>query len=93
MIDEDKKAEITEILTERGAVKPCPRCDNEQFALADGYFNQVIQKDLEGMSLGGPSIPSVAVVCTNCGYISQHALGVLGLLPSESTEEEEENNE
>lgn len=81
----EKKQEIINILQQKGAVLPCPRCNNNNFTLLDGYFNQVIQQELNlnTVIIGGPSVPSVAVACNRCGYISQHALGVLGLMPKE----------
>ena len=48
--------------------------------LADGYFNQPLQTEPAGLTIGGSSVPSIIVVCDNCGYMSQHALGILGLL-------------
>lgn len=78
--DADRKR-ITEALTRVGAMRACPRCGHGAFTLIDGYFNQPIQTDLGSMVFGGPSIPSVVVACTRCGFMSQHALGVLGLLP------------
>jgi ribosomal protein L37E len=87
-ISDGKKQEIIKALEERGAKLPCPRCGNQSFTLIDGYFNQTIQTDLKGMVLGGPSVPSVVVVCNRCGYLSQHALGVLGLLPKEEAKNE-----
>ncbi len=81
----DQKEKIVKILSERGANNPCPRCNNKNFTLLEGYFNQSIQMTINaGITLGGPSIPSLVVICTNCGYISQHALGILGLLPKEA---------
>ena len=60
----------------------CPICHNKNFIIADGYFNSSIQGDVNGMTLGGPSIPSIGIICNKCGFISHHALGVLGLLPN-----------
>lgn len=77
----EKKQEIAKILQDKGALRPCPRCTNQKFTLLDGYFNQSIQQELTGMLIGGPAVPSVVLVCNNCGYMSQHALGVLGLMP------------
>ena len=62
-------------------------CGNSSFQLVSGYFSNVIQPHLSaGMLLGGPAIPTAVIVCTKCGFISQHALGVLGLLPSQPSE-------
>ncbi len=80
-LTEEQKREVVEKLRERGVKLPCPRCGNKDFNLLEGYFLQTIQIKLEAMEIGGPAIPSIAAICRNCGYISQHALGVLGLLP------------
>lgn len=82
-LSKEEKEKIIKVLDERGAKLPCPRCGNNSFTLLDGYFNQTIQTELTGMVIGGPSVPSVVVACSRCGYLSQHALGTLGLLPKE----------
>ncbi len=82
-LSKEEKEKIIKSLDERGAKLPCPRCGNNSFTLLDGYFNQTIQTELKGMVIGGPSVPSVVVACNQCGYLSQHALGPLGLLPKE----------
>ena len=41
----------------------------------------MMQDRLNGIVLGGPSIPSIPIICNRCGFISSHALGILGLLP------------
>jgi hypothetical protein len=82
-LPKEQKDKIVKALVDRGAKLPCPRCGNNSFTLLDGYFNQTIQTELKGMVIGGPSIPSIVVACTRCGFLSQHALGVLGLLPKE----------
>jgi hypothetical protein len=81
---------IIKALADRGATLPCPRCGNDEFTLLDGYFNQIIQEEPRGIVLGGRTIPLVAVVCKRCGWLSQHALGVLGLIPKEETKATEE---
>jgi ribosomal protein S27AE len=80
-ISDVEKQKVLEALDEAGANLPCPRCGNGQFSLVDGYFNHPIQTSLGGLVIGGPSVPSVVVVCNKCGFISQHALGALNLLP------------
>lgn len=78
----DEKTKIVKALEERKAILPCPRCGNKNFTLVDGYFNQSIQPEIGGgLVIGGPAVPSVVVVCVQCGFMAQHALGVLGLLP------------
>ena len=88
-MNKEKKEEIIELLAKKGAVLPCPRCSNRTFVFIDGYLNQSLQKEVSsGMIIGGPSLPSVATICDKCGFISQHALGALNLLPSKRKEGE-----
>lgn len=93
-LNDDQKREIIEILHKRGAKLPCPRCKNRNFTIIDGYFNQPIQKSIPVSSTDitnqGPFISSIVVVCTRCGYLNQHALSVLGLLPAEETQSKDE---
>jgi len=79
---------IVQALQDRDAMLPCPRCGNQRFTLVEGYLSHYIQKEPSSIVIGGPSIPTVAVVCTRCGFVSQHALGVLGLLPEEGKQNE-----
>ncbi len=88
MISNEEKSKIILELSNRinsGIIK-CPMCGNNHFFIADGYFNTPMQDNLDGLELGGQSIPSIAIVCDKCGFISSHALGVLGLLPGQTNE-------
>jgi len=81
MTQEEKNNIITR-LQERGAQMPCPRCGHQHFSLTDGYFSHQVQQSFGELTIGGgPTIPTVVVICTQCGFLSQHALGSLGLLP------------
>ncbi len=80
MLTEEQKNLIIKALEERGAKLPCPRCSNTQFTILDGYFNQTLQTELKNISIGGLTIPSIVIGCVKCGFLSQHALGALGLL-------------
>lgn len=90
-MDEAQKKKIIENLQNRGANRPCSRCGNQTFTLIDGYFNQTVQPQLNNsLVIGGPSLPSVGVVCNKCGLISHHAIGVLGLMPTTDNKNEPE---
>ena len=78
-----EKDEIIDQLIRKGADRPCPRCENKSVTLIDGYFNQTVQDGISHSVIGGTSIPTVVTACTNCGFLSQYALGALGLLPSQ----------
>jgi ribosomal protein S27AE len=84
MSPEERNKIITK-LQEVGAQLPCPRCGNLAFSLLDGYFVDPIQQSVVDIVIGtGPSVPSVVVACTKCGFLAQHALGSLGLLPPQN---------
>ena len=88
MISNEEKQKIISELNGRinfGDIR-CPMCGNKHFIIADGYFNSIMQDSLNGLVLGGPSIPSIPIICNRCGFISSHALGILGLLPKQTGE-------
>lgn len=88
---EIKKDEVIKKLTEKRAVQPCSRCGCPTFTVLDGYSKIMLDKEVDGnIRLGGPFVPVTAVVCTNCGAITMHALGALGLLGKQ--EEKNESN-
>lgn len=79
--DEGKR--IIDALNRVGANKPCPRCSNETFSLVPGYFNQMFQSDPKDIIIGGPGLSTIAVACTNCGFMAHHAIDVLKLYPKD----------
>ncbi len=90
MLSNEQKKKIAEELEKRKHGLTCPMCQNKNFIMADGYFNNNMQTDFGSFSIGGPAIPTIAIVCSNCGFVSQHALGVLGLLPKEENKKKDE---
>lgn len=90
-IPKEQKDKIVKALLDHRAVLPCPRCGNNNFNLIGGYVNSIIQTELTGgMVIGGPVVPSVIIVCDRCGFMSQHAIGKLGLLPKPENQNTEE---
>lgn len=83
----EKIDKILKELKKRGVSKTCPMCGNKHFSIAPAYFVNLLQTSVGNLSLGGKSIPSIPIICTNCGFISQHAIGILGIVPKESPEE------
>lgn len=86
-ISNRKERQIIKALEDRGVDQPCPRCGKDDFAVLGGYVVHVLQTKPAEINLAGPAVPSVGIVCANCGFISHHALGVLRI----SAEEEAEN--
>ncbi|MDP3110785.1 MAG: hypothetical protein Q8M71_01630 [Thermodesulfovibrionales bacterium] len=80
-----ERAKVAEVLETKKALLPCHRCGHPKFSLLDEFANIMIQKEISGsLVIGGPSIPAALVVCDNCGAITFHAIGALGLLPPQS---------
>lgn len=91
MITPEEKQRIIEELSKRlssNGIK-CPMCGNSHFIIGDGYFNTVIQDGLKSINLGGSTIPSIPIICDRCGFISSHALGILGMLPHPNNDKKE----
>lgn len=81
MLTNDRKKEIIQRLASRVEKMKCPMCQSEKFTLLDGYITDIVKEDYSKIVIGQVTmIPSVALVCNNCGFISQHSLGALGLL-------------
>lgn len=85
MLKDDEKRRIIDVLNQRIGQIYCPICHKGHFSFVDGYSSNVLGDNYHDINLGGRILPYVMLVCDNCGFISQHALGALGLL---NTEEE-----
>ncbi len=79
-LSDEQKKKLAEALGKKINNITCPMCKNQEFSITDGYFNNVLQSSISAITLGGQMIPTIAVICTNCGFVSQHALGRLGFL-------------
>ena len=75
---EADKISLVNALHEKLPTLECPMCHKKKFALADGYISNVLQDNLEKIKLDGTCIPTAAIICEYCGFVSFHALGNLG---------------
>lgn len=82
----EQRKEVADALQKRGVIQPCPRCGKSGFQVVDGYLSNVLQFDLKNLRLAGRTLPCAVVACVNCGYLMQHILGALDLLPQEENE-------
>ena len=88
-LSEGDKEQISKVIGEKIPHLACPMCANTEFSLADGLLKQTLQERLStSITMGGPSIPSALIICNNCGLLSQHALGILGLLEDSGGEDD-----
>ena len=87
MLSDEERIKIGKILSERLGIITCPICKKGHFALIDGYLSHVLTDDYHQINLDGKMIPFVMLACNNCGYITHHALGALGLLNNNEAKE------
>jgi predicted Zn-ribbon and HTH transcriptional regulator len=88
LLSVEQKNKIVALLQERKVPQECPMCRRSDWSIGDGFVIQHLHNDYRGMRLDGTSIPSIPIICNKCGFMSYHALGVLGLLEEKSAEEE-----
>lgn len=87
---ENQIEKIIDALKTKAGDFECPVCKKKNFNLNAGYFAHDLQTDLKQRIMGGINIPTVPVVCSNCGLLLEFAAGTLGLLPEELSKEEVE---
>ena len=77
----EEKTKINNALKEAGVSNTCPRCNNDEFVFVkDMLYSRIGCNNGSPFGLLLPTVPVVVTVCAKCGFISQHALGVLELL-------------
>ena len=79
-LTEEEKKRIVRALNSAKVKAHCPMCSNETLSVLDGYFTPTLQAVPAAGLIGGPTVPSAVIMCNRCGFLSQHALGALGLL-------------
>ncbi len=79
-MEQEKKEKIAVALRDKGVKLPCPRCASANFEVV-GQTLLPLNENPNVVNLGGPAIPAAIVACSNCGFITLHALGPLKLMP------------
>lgn len=80
MLKESERKQIIKVLSDRIGNFTCPICKKGHFSLIDGYSSHVLTDNFRVINLDGKMIPFVMLACNHCGFITQHAIGSLGLL-------------
>ena len=75
-MEKQRQEEIIRQLTAKGAIKPCPRCENPQFELV-GETSIELNIESQPFWPSHPKMPVIILACNNCGYITYHAAGIL----------------
>lgn len=63
-----------------GVTLPCPRCGNEDFELLKSLSFSRTYSDFRTSQPSSSGIPAAVTICHQCGFISEHALGSLGII-------------
>jgi hypothetical protein len=58
----------------------CPMCSNGGWNIPGGYTLSPLQNEFANFQIGGPAIPKVPLICSNCGFVAEISIGALGLL-------------
>lgn len=62
----------------------CPRCGHDEFNIEDGLFLLPLSRRIDENTTPTRALPSIVTSCNECGFISMHALGSLGLMKERS---------
>ena len=64
----------------------CPFCGKTSLTISTEYASLFVQKDLKSLQLGR-NIPCGIISCNNCGHTNLFALGVLGMMAEQNSED------
>ncbi len=62
----------------------CPLCQHEQWQIPPSFLPLTLKKTPRSFQLGGTVLPTVPLICTNCGNTQLINLRVLGIEDWES---------
>lgn len=79
MLTDSDKRKILGKLVERMGHYQCPICHGESFTIVDGFLASSLHNTMHAIQTNDSFLPSVALVCSNCGFTSLHNAKVLGL--------------
>ena len=78
----EKREEWAEALRQRG-LDACPECGARARFVAEGYVTLILNPEATAPRFDDRThlLPTVAVICEQCGHVSQHLMGALGVQP------------
>ena len=80
MITSELKNKIAKSLDTRAGDFRCPICGNEKFFVADGLTKKSLQIANKSQMIRGNIMPCAVIICEKCGFVSEHSIGILGLM-------------
>ena len=88
-LDDEQRLKLAKWFSLKKVTPICPSCGHNNWQTGDIVTGMPTMKG-GGIVVGGPSIPMVQVICTNCGYVRLYAAVPLGL--TEKPEEKEKSH-
>ena len=58
---------------------PCPMCGKTEWSLQEEFVMATTTSIGGGIAIGGQFVPMVQLICMGCGFVSHHAVGLLGI--------------
>jgi len=89
---DEERNKILEALKKKKVPRKCPACEGTEWTLGEQYTPLALNDMSAGLVVGGPTIPTVALVCKNCGYVSLHSTLILAHLPVKPEQKEPPND-
>lgn len=74
-----QKQTIQTTLNSKGVRALCPMCGKNQWEIGGDLVTATPVQVGGGVVIGGPVVPMVQLICTNCGFVSHHAAAVVGI--------------
>ncbi|OGL31319.1 hypothetical protein A3F37_03065 [Candidatus Saccharibacteria bacterium RIFCSPHIGHO2_12_FULL_41_12] len=74
---------IISFIKEKAPDFQCSVCKKDNFTVVGAFHRHEFQKTLKSLEFPGISVPSVSLVCDNCGSIYDFSLKVIGIEDSE----------
>lgn len=67
-------------LKAKNALGPCPRCTEEKFQMLEGFVTPPVVLNTKITISLQKTMPSVVLICKNCGFSSFHSIGLLKMM-------------
>jgi predicted RNA-binding Zn-ribbon protein involved in translation (DUF1610 family) len=83
VVEKERANLIIQALSKKGVNKPCPRCGHPHFNVV-AETTIPLNDNPAILSADTSVVPTVIVACSNCGFITQHALGALDIVTAET---------
>jgi hypothetical protein len=77
---------VIQTLQSRGMTGACPMCKKNEWVVHEVPVSLPVYEMDGKVKVPGTSMPVAAMICKNCGFMSFHSLGALGLLNAINTQ-------